>query len=75
MTMSNTNVIRELKLHSPAGVEPALFTWPNIEQQQQVTKKDGAFVGGDEIVKTIRLVFEGTKSKHIAHFVFLIQSI
>lgn len=55
--MTSNNVIRELKLHSPAGVEPALFTWPNVEQQ--TTKKDGSFIGGDEIVKTIRLVFEG----------------
>jgi hypothetical protein len=31
--MTNNNTIRELKLHSPAGVEPAVFTWPNIEQQ------------------------------------------
>jgi hypothetical protein len=31
--MTNNNVLRELKLHSPAGVEPAVFTWPNIEQQ------------------------------------------
>jgi hypothetical protein len=31
--MTNTNVLRELKLHSPAGIEPAVFTWPNIEQQ------------------------------------------
>ncbi|UJR15655.1 hypothetical protein I4U23_002591 [Adineta vaga] len=54
--MSNNNTIRELKLHSPAGVEPAVFTWPSIERQN--TKKDGVFIGGDEIVKTIRLVFE-----------------
>jgi hypothetical protein len=31
--MTNNNTIRELKLHSPAGVEPAVFTWPNIERQ------------------------------------------
>lgn len=31
--MTNNNAVRELKLHSPAGVEPAVFTWPNIEQQ------------------------------------------
>jgi hypothetical protein len=31
--MTNNNIVRELKLHSPAGVEPAVFTWPNIEQQ------------------------------------------
>ena len=31
--MTNNNVVRELKLHSPAGVEPALFTWPNVERQ------------------------------------------
>jgi len=31
--MSNNTVIRELKLHSPAGVEPAVFVWPNVEQQ------------------------------------------
>ncbi|CAF4226113.1 unnamed protein product [Rotaria socialis] len=54
--MTTNNVLRELKLHSPAGVEPAVFTWPNIDRQS--TKKDGVFVGGDEIVKTIRLVFE-----------------
>ncbi|CAF0952819.1 unnamed protein product [Rotaria sordida] len=54
--MTNNNALRELKLHSPAGVEPAIFTWPNIEQQN--TNKDSVFVGGDEIVKTIRLVFE-----------------
>jgi hypothetical protein len=30
--MTNHNVLRELKLHSPAGVEPAVFTWPTIEQ-------------------------------------------
>ena len=29
----NSNTVRELKLHSPAGVEPAVFTWPNDEQQ------------------------------------------
>lgn len=57
INMSNTNTIKELKLHSPAGVEPAIFTWPLIEQQ--TAKKDGGFVAGDEIVKTIRLVFEG----------------
>ncbi|CAF3404572.1 unnamed protein product [Rotaria sp. Silwood1] len=56
MSMTNNNVLRELKLHSPAGVEPAVFTWPDIERQN--TKKDSVFVGGDEIVKTIRLVFE-----------------
>ncbi|CAF0992177.1 unnamed protein product [Rotaria sordida] len=50
------NIVRELKLHSPAGVEPAVFTWPNIERQK--TKKDSVFIGGDEIVRTIRLVFE-----------------
>ncbi|CAF0853489.1 unnamed protein product [Adineta ricciae] len=52
----NSNTVRELKLHSPAGVEPAVFTWPNVEQQK--TKKDAIFIGGDEIVRTIRLVFE-----------------
>jgi hypothetical protein len=31
--MTNNNVVRELKLHSPAGVEPAIFTWPNTEQE------------------------------------------
>ena len=31
--MANTNVVRELKLHSPAGVEPAVFTWPSVERQ------------------------------------------
>jgi hypothetical protein len=31
--MTNNNVVRELKLHSPVGVEPAIFTWPNIEQE------------------------------------------
>jgi hypothetical protein len=31
--MSNHSIIRELKLHSPAGVEPAVFTWPNVERQ------------------------------------------
>ncbi|CAF3963944.1 unnamed protein product, partial [Rotaria magnacalcarata] len=56
MSTTTNNVLRELKLHSPAGVEPAVFTWPNIDRQS--TKKDGVFVGGDEIVKTIRLVFE-----------------
>ncbi|CAF1011870.1 unnamed protein product [Adineta steineri] len=54
--MTHNNIVRELKLHSPAGVEPALFTWPNTDQQS--TKNDTVFVGGDEIVKTIRLVFE-----------------
>ncbi len=75
INMTNHNVLRELKLHSPAGVEPAVFTWPTIEQDVnnlkyslfflnfsyfQDAKKDSVFVGGDEIVKTIRLVFEGT---------------
>ncbi|CAF1349584.1 unnamed protein product [Rotaria magnacalcarata] len=54
--MTNNNTIRELKLHSPAGVEPAVFTWPNVERQK--TKKDSVFIGGDEIVRTIHLVFE-----------------
>ncbi|CAF2685991.1 unnamed protein product [Rotaria sp. Silwood2] len=54
--MANHSIVRELKLHSPAGVEPAVFTWPNIERQK--TKKDSVFIGGDEIVRTIRLVFE-----------------
>ncbi|CAF0941917.1 unnamed protein product [Rotaria sp. Silwood1] len=54
--MTYNNIVRELKLHSPAGVEPAVFTWPNIERQK--TKKDTVFIGGDEIVRTIRLVFE-----------------
>jgi hypothetical protein len=31
--MSNNSIIRELKLHSPAGVEPAVFTWPNADRQ------------------------------------------
>lgn len=31
--MSNNPIIRELKLHSPAGVEPAIFTWPSADQQ------------------------------------------
>lgn len=72
---TNTTQLRELKLHSPAGVEPAVFTWPSIERQVsrmrrkirrihnfsrfQSSKKDAVFIGGDEIVKTIRLVFEG----------------
>ncbi|CAF2372692.1 unnamed protein product [Rotaria sp. Silwood2] len=56
MSMTSNNVLRELKLHSPAGVEPAVFIWTVIERQN--TKKDSVFVGGDEIVKTIRLVFE-----------------
>ncbi|UJR30981.1 hypothetical protein I4U23_018492 [Adineta vaga] len=54
--MMNNNTIRELKLHSPAGVEPAVFTWPNIERQKM--KKDAVFIAGDELVRTIRLVFE-----------------
>ncbi|CAF0773095.1 unnamed protein product [Didymodactylos carnosus] len=45
----------ELKLHSPAGEPCAVFTWP-LEKPE--TKKDGVFVGGDEIVKTIQLVCE-----------------
>lgn len=31
--MTTNNVVRELKLHSPAGVEPAVFTWPNVDQE------------------------------------------
>ena len=31
-----TSVIRELKLHSPAGVEPAIFTWPSVERQVSI---------------------------------------
>ena len=31
--MSTSSIIRELKLHSPAGVEPAVFTWPSAERQ------------------------------------------
>ena len=31
--MTATSSVRELKLHSPAGIEPAVFTWPNIERQ------------------------------------------
>jgi hypothetical protein len=33
MNMTNNNLVRELKLHSPAGVEPAVFTWPSTERQ------------------------------------------
>ena len=31
--MLNNSVNRELKLHSPAGVEPAIFTWPCADRQ------------------------------------------
>jgi hypothetical protein len=31
--MTNNNVVRELKLHSPAGIEPAVFNWPSTEHQ------------------------------------------
>jgi hypothetical protein len=31
--MSNNSINRELKLHSPAGVEPAVFTWPTADRQ------------------------------------------
>lgn len=34
ITMPSTP--KELKLHSPAGVEPAIFTWPNIELQVNI---------------------------------------
>lgn len=38
--MSNNNIIRELKLHSPAGVEPAIFTWPYVDNQVKLKKKN-----------------------------------
>lgn len=41
---------KELRLHSPAGVEPAVYTWP----LQHTDKTDGAV----EIVDTIRWVCE-----------------
>ncbi len=87
MNMTNNNLVRELKLHSPAGVEPAVFTWPSTERQVnriksfscycyllyfQNTKKDGVFIGGDEIVKTIRLVFEG---RFILFYLFVKKTI
>lgn len=30
---NNSTILRELKLHSPVGFEPAVFTWPSIERQ------------------------------------------
>lgn len=91
MTTNTTTYLRELKLHSPAGVEPAVFTWPSIERQVnrtkrktvqirlfsrfQSSKKDVVFIGGDEIVKTIRLVFEGKlkRKKCCSTILFLLR--
>ena len=39
MSLENNTIVRELKLHSPAGVEPAVFTWPNIERQVDNSNK------------------------------------
>ncbi|KAF0309833.1 Histone-lysine N-methyltransferase, H3 lysine-79 specific [Amphibalanus amphitrite] len=43
----------ELKLHSPAGAEPAIFTWP---LPTSTTKKGKEHDGAMEIVETIRFV-------------------
>ncbi|XP_043197313.1 histone-lysine N-methyltransferase, H3 lysine-79 specific-like isoform X2 [Amphibalanus amphitrite] len=42
----------ELKLHSPAGAEPAIFTWPLPTSTTKGKEHDGAM----EIVETIRFV-------------------
>ena len=41
--MSNHSIIRELKLHSPAGVEPAVFAWPSDERQVNKSKISSNF--------------------------------
>ena len=36
--MSNNTLNRELKLHSPAGVEPAAFTWLSADRQVRASR-------------------------------------